>query len=104
MRKDFFSGFSDLAKDGTDFFPNSNLIRNKFDISIHPVISRKKYGSKCETLIHENGSKILEFTKIFENNDYNCHFRPKNVAAVNWPMCFKAKNGRFKAKNVRFFN
>ena len=52
MRKDFFSGFSDFAKDGTDFFPNSNLIRNKSGISVHPVISRKKYGTKSGTRMY----------------------------------------------------
>ena len=60
MRKDFFSGFSDFAKDGTDFFPNSNLIRNKFDISVHPVISRKKYGTKSGTRMYGIITEIIE--------------------------------------------
>jgi len=103
MRKTFFSEFLCFAKDETDFLPYSNIDSKKYSGSVLAKISRNKYGSKCETRIHKNGSKILEFTKIFENNDYNRHFRPKNVAAVNRPMCFKAKNRRFKAKNGRPF-
>jgi len=49
MRKEFFSGFSVFAKDETFFLPNSNLIRNKFDIFVFAVISRNKYGTKSGT-------------------------------------------------------
>ena len=52
MRKEFFSGFFDFAKDGTVFFPNSKIIRKKFGISVHPVISRKKYGTKSGTRMY----------------------------------------------------
>ena len=85
MRKTGFSGFLCFAKDERYFFSYSNLDPKIHSASILAKISRNKCGSKCETRIHENDSKILEVrnhcTKIFK---FACQ-KPKNVDAVNWP-------------------
>jgi len=60
MRKDFISGFSSFAKDETVFFSYSNLNSKKYSGSVLAKILRNKCGSKCETRIHENDSKILK--------------------------------------------
>jgi hypothetical protein len=82
MRKDFFSGFSIFAKDETKFFPYLNLNPKLNRASVLTKISRNKWGSKCETWIHENDSKILEVrnhcTKIIEYFEYFFKITNKN--------------------------
>jgi len=57
---DFFSGFLCFAKDETDYFTYSNLIRNLFGIFVFAKILQNKCGSKCETRICE----IIDSTRI----------------------------------------
>ncbi len=87
MRKTFFSVFLCFAKDETDFLPYSNIDSKKYSGSVLAKISRNKYGNKCETRIHENGSKILEFTKMARIHENTRSTEPLIVIFVQkmWP-------------------
>jgi len=101
MRKTFFFVFLCFAKDETDFFPYSNLHSKINSGSVLAKVSRNRCGSKCGTQIHKNDSKILEVrnhcTKVFKNNDYNRHFRPKM-----WPLSIGRRQSAAVNRSINF--
>jgi len=61
MRKDFFSGFSDFAKDGTDFFPNSNIDSKKYSGFVLAKVSQNNAEVNAELEVRNHCTKIFKF-------------------------------------------
>ena len=109
------------------FFPYFCVSRKTKQIFFHiRIFTRKNTVVLYSRKFRETDAEVnaeLEFTKMtrsteplyekIENNDYNRHFRPKNVAAVNRPpsigrrhrtiFCFSLKKRSFFIKKRSFF-